>query len=278
MERLHRVPGADGLELSVAEAGDPAAPAILFIHGVSQSQLAWRRQFAGPLARTFRLVAFDLRGHGVSGRPADDAAWDDPRPWASDVAAVIAALDLRRPVLVGWSYGGMVIGDYLSVFGDRDIGGLCFAGGAVKMGTADAPALFGPALPAHARDMLSDDLARNIAATRAFMRACTADPLAAEDYETALAAAMLTPPAVRRAVLTRRVDHDDVLRAVSVPTLVVHGTADQVVLPTMADHIRALIPAARLALYDGVGHIPFAEAPDRFDADLAAFARAVNGD
>ncbi|HET8729447.1 MAG TPA: alpha/beta hydrolase [Alphaproteobacteria bacterium] len=275
MERLHRISGGGGVELSVAEAGDAGAPAILLIHGVAQSRLSWHRQMTGSLASGFRVVAFDLRGHGASARPVEDAAYDDGRPWAEDVAAVIAALELQRPVLAGWSYGGIVVGDYLARFGNHGIGGLCLVGAAVKAGTQDSGDLFGPALPAHAPGMLSGDIAKSIRATRAFIRACTAQPLDAEDYETILAAAMMTPPTVRRAVLKRRVDHDAALRAASVPTLVVQGMADQVVLPAMAEHVRTLVPSARLATYEGVGHMPFIEAQARFEADLGAFTREV---
>lgn len=275
MERLHRIPGGDGVALAVAETGAARAPPILLIHGFAQSRLCWRRQCAGPLAREFRLVAFDLRGHGESARPADPAAYGDGRPWAEDVAAIVAALELHRPVLVGWSYGGIVVGDYLRRFGDQAIGGVGLVGAAVKAGTPDAPALFGPALPTHARGMLSDDPARNLAATRAFVNACAARPLAADDHETMLAAALRVPPPVRRAVLTRRVDHDAALRALARPALVVQGAEDAVVRPAMARHIQSLVPSARLALYDGVGHMPFLEAAERFDADLAAFVRAI---
>ena len=69
--------------------------------------LAWSRQLDSELARDHRLVAMDLRGHGLSEKPRD--AYGDSRLWADDVRAVIDALNLDRPVLCGWSHGPLVI-------------------------------------------------------------------------------------------------------------------------------------------------------------------------
>ena len=109
---------ADGLRLHVREWGDPEGPPIVFVHGWSQSQLCWSRQIAGPLADDFRLVTFDLRGHGMSEQPLDAGAYVDARLWADDLNAVIEQLGLERPVLVAWSYGGYVVTDYLAAYGE----------------------------------------------------------------------------------------------------------------------------------------------------------------
>jgi pimeloyl-ACP methyl ester carboxylesterase len=100
---LERVTAADGVSLSVGEWGNPAGREILFIHGQAQSIVSFKRQTDGALARDFRLVAYDLRGHGLSDKPDDPACYQDGRRWADDVHAVIVAKRLRRPVLVGWS-------------------------------------------------------------------------------------------------------------------------------------------------------------------------------
>src|SRR5215471_9572860 len=96
------VMGGNGVRLHVAESGDPRGRPILFIHGFSQSWLAWRRQLSSDLANDYRLIAMDLRGHGQSDKPRDAMAIV-PK-WADDVAAVIRDLHLEQPVLCGWSY------------------------------------------------------------------------------------------------------------------------------------------------------------------------------
>ena len=60
----HRVLAAGGVELYAIEVGRPDAQPLVFIHGASQSHLCWRKQLESDLASEFRLIAFDLRGHG----------------------------------------------------------------------------------------------------------------------------------------------------------------------------------------------------------------------
>src|SRR5205085_1574392 len=64
------IAGGGGVRLAVYEGGTSDGPALLFIHGCSQSHRAWSRQFDAPLLQRFRLAAFDLRGHGGSDKPA----------------------------------------------------------------------------------------------------------------------------------------------------------------------------------------------------------------
>ena len=128
----HQVTGGGGVQLHVEETGNRSGRPVLFIHGLSQSGLAWHRQLHSELARDLRLVTLDLRGHGESERPAD--AYGDTDLWAQDVAAVIDALDLERPILSGWSYGGVVICDYLSRYGEHRIGGIHLVGAVCRLG------------------------------------------------------------------------------------------------------------------------------------------------
>src|SRR5215216_3679350 len=116
------VTGGGGVQLHVVEAGNPRGRPIVFIHGLSQCWLAWSRQLRSDLADDYRLVAMDLRGHGRSEKPR--AGYADARLWADDVGAVIRALGLDRPVLCGWSYGALVILDYLRHRGEDGIGGI----------------------------------------------------------------------------------------------------------------------------------------------------------
>lgn len=268
------VEGAGGVRLAVAEGGNPEGPPILFIHGFSQAALCWTRQFTGALARDFRLVAFDLRGHGLSDKPADPAAYQSPDLWADDVAAVIAACGLDRPVLAGWSFGGRILGAVARRHGTQHLGGLVFVGATSKAGVPDAARLRGDTGPIQAA-MASDDMAAAAAGTLAFIAACTATPLPADLQRLMDLTNGMTPPFVRRAMMGWQVDHDDLLPRLSVPALVIHGAQDRVLLPAAGRHIAGLLPGAELTLYEGVGHAPFLEHPARFDADLAAFTRRL---
>ena len=113
--------------------GRPQGPPIVFVHGWSQSQLCWSRQTAGTLAKDFRIVTFDLRGHGMSETPLEAEHYVDARLWADDLNAVIEDLELDRPVLVAWSYGGFVVTDYLRAYGEEAVAAVDLVGGAVLL-------------------------------------------------------------------------------------------------------------------------------------------------
>ena len=127
---IHTVRGGGGLRLHVREWGRADGPPIVFIHGLSQSHLCWRKQYESALTSEFRLVAYDLRGHGMSEAPREQDRYTDARLWADDLAAVIEQLRVDRPVLVGWSYGGFVICDYIREYGENRISGIDFVGAA----------------------------------------------------------------------------------------------------------------------------------------------------
>jgi non-heme chloroperoxidase len=271
--RTHTVKGGGGLRLHVREWGDETGPPILFLHGWSQSHLCWENQYESALGDEFRLVACDLRGHGMSEAPLEPENYTDPGLWADDVAAIVDALSLDAVVLVGWSYGAFVICDYVRAYTQDQVAAIDFVGGAVKLGESAFGTLLGPGFLDHFADATSDDLPTNIRGTRGLVAGFAAAPLPAGDVETLLAAALTVPAPVRANLAAREIDDDEVLGALDVPLLFSHGRDDTVVLPAMAEHVLAVCPTAEASWYDGVGHVPHLEAPERFNRELAELAR-----
>jgi pimeloyl-ACP methyl ester carboxylesterase len=259
----------------VREWGKTEGPPILFIHGWSQNHLCWAKQYESGLADEFRLVAYDLRGHGMSEAPLDSEHYTDGELWADDVAAIIDELRLDRSVLVGWSYGAYVICDYIHAHGQDRVAAIDFVEGAVKLGEKAFGTLIGPGFLDHFVGATADDLPTNIAAMRAFVKVCASRPLPAEELETALCWNIVVPAQIRASLGAREIDCDDVLRALEVPLLVTQGRADTVVLPAMAEHVLAACPTAEASWYDGVAHLPHLEAAERFNRELAELARRV---
>jgi non-heme chloroperoxidase len=270
---IHTVQGGGGLRLHVREWGKADGPPILFIHGLSQSHLCWAKQYQSSLAEEFRLVAYDLRGHGMSEAPLEPEHYSDGALWADDVAAIIDQLRLDRPVLVGWSYGGFVICDYVRAHGQDRIGAIDLVAGGVKLGAAAFGTLIGPGFLDHFADVTADDLPTNIRGMRGLVKAFAAKPLPPDDVETLLCSSMTVPARIRANLGARQIDGDDVLRTLQVPVLVTQGRADTIVLPAMAEHMLATCPTAEASWYDGVAHAPHLEAPERFNAELAALTR-----
>jgi non-heme chloroperoxidase len=273
--KVHAVRGGGGLQLHVREWGRSDGPPILFIHGWSQNHLCWAKQYESALADEFRLVAYDLRGHGMSEAPLEPENYTDGKLWADDVAAIIDVLHLQRPVLVGWSYGSFVICDYVRVYGQDRIAAINFVEGAVKLGEAAFGTLIGPGFLDHFVGATSDDLPTNIGTMRSFVKVCASKQLSAEDLETALCWNIVVPAQIRANLAAREIDCDDVLRALEVPLLVTQGRADTVVLPAMAEHILATCPTAGASWYDGIAHLPHLEEPDRVNRELADLTRRV---
>jgi non-heme chloroperoxidase len=273
--KVHTIEGGGGLRLHVREWGKPDGAPILFIHAWSQNHLCWAEQYDSGLAEEFRLVAYDLRGHGMSEAPLEPEHYIDAQLWADDVAAIIDQLALDRPVLVGWSYGSYVICDYVRAYGQDRIAAIDFSGGGVKLGQAAFGTLIGPGFLAHFADATADDLPTNIRAMRSFVRACLEKPLPDDALETAVCWNVVVPARIRANLAAREIDGDDVLRSLRVPLLVTQGRADSVVLPAMAEHVLATCPTAAASWYEGVGHVPHLEEPERFNRELAELTRRV---
>ena len=263
----------DGLHIAVQEWGNPDGPEIVFIHGFCQSHLSWIHQVMNAeLAAEFRMVTYDLRGHGGSDKPVDATRYHDGRPWADELGAVIAGAGVRRPVLVGWSYGGRVICDFLRRFGDSAIAGIDFIAAVTK----NDGTLLGPGLK-HTAGMQSEDLATNIAATKAFARACFERQPAQDLFDAVLAYSMMVPAKVRGLLRDRPANAGEVLATIKVPVLVTHGEKDVLVLEAMGRFTASQVKGAKLSIFPGVGHSPFCEDAPRFNRELAEFVRAANG-
>src|SRR4029077_13786377 len=265
------VKAPDGSVISAQVWVNPNGPEILFIHGFSQSHLSWIKQVTNSdLAKEFHMVTYDLRGHGNSDKPIEPERYKTSKYWADEVQAVMDATGLKRPVLVGWSYAGRVMADYLTVHGPAKLAGLNY----VDAGQKADPAFVGPNLK-NLPLMASEDLAINIAATRAFLRDCFSKQPTPEDYETMLAFNMMVPPKVRLGLSNRPLNIDDILTSLKLPVLVTHGSEDKNSNLIAAEYPAKMIPGAQLSVYQGIGPSPFFEDAVRFNAELAAFVRSA---
>ena len=121
-----------------------------------------------------RLPASRLRPpwpRDVGGADRRGGRMHDSTLWADDLAAVIDGLGLDRPVLVGWSYGSLVIGDYLRTHGQGNVAALDFAAGAVRLGPTAFGSLIGPGFLDHFADLTADDLPTSIRGVRGLVHA-----------------------------------------------------------------------------------------------------------
>ncbi|MEM7696325.1 MAG: alpha/beta hydrolase [Pseudomonadota bacterium] len=263
----------DGTRLTARLAGPDDAPPLILVHGFSMWSGVFARQLEGPLATRFRIIAPDLRGHGASAVGPDLSALGRGETWAGDLAAAIAAFARRPPIVAGWSFGGRVVCAHLAAGGAA--AGAVFINAVSDDVLPDGGSPHGPgaaALP----EMMSNDPAIADAATTAFVDGMTADALDLAARDRILSAALGVPPTVRRAMRTMRSENSALLNSLQIPVLAVHGARDRVIRPAAGLAIAAAAQRGTLAMMENVGHAPFLEDPDGFDAHVDAFAKTHN--
>ncbi|AGK49770.1 alpha/beta hydrolase fold family protein [Burkholderia thailandensis MSMB121] len=263
----------DGVTLAIQESGDPDGSPIIFVHGLLGSRLNWDAQLKDPRLLRHRLITYDLRGHGLSGKPAGTGAYADGRRWADDLAAVIRSSHARKPVLVGWSLGAAVITNYLAAYGDGDIAGAVYVDGVIELAPDQIVAH-----PDVYRDMTSADLKTHLDGERAFVGRCFHRPPDRETFERLLANAALASWDMQRAVPSMTIPLAHGLGRARVPIWLVYGARDALVHaePSIA-RAKAVNTRVRSTLYPDSGHAPFLEEPERFNRDLADFVDGVDG-
>jgi non-heme chloroperoxidase len=271
---LHtQVTGGGGVRLHVVETGNRRGRPILFIHGFSQSWLTWRRQLCSDLANDFRLVAMDLRGHGRSDKPRE--GYDDRGLWAEDVNAVIQELTLEQPMLCGWSYGPLVILDYIRQYGEDAIGGTCIVDGLTKLGSDEALSFLTPELLSLVPGFFSSDAEEAARSLKSLVRMCFVNKVSPEDLYLMLGYNLAVPPYVRQALFSRSFDNDDLLPTLRKPALVIHGADDAVVKPSIVDQHTSAIRHAQAHVLPNAGHAPFWDDAATFNRYLRTFCASL---
>lgn len=271
--KSHTIIGGGGTRLHVVETGNPKGRAILFIHGFSQCWFAWNRQLSSELVNDYRLIAMDMRGHGLSDKPRD--GYSESRLWADDVNATIQALNLDHPILCGWSYGPLVILDYIRHYGQDRIGGIHFVDAVTKLGSDEAMSVLTPEFLSLVPGFFATDAEESVRSLRSLLRMCFAEEPSAEDLYLMLGYNVSVPPYVRQGLLSRSFDNDDLIPKIRKPVLITHGADDAVVKPTAADQHKAGIAQAQLQIMANVGHAAFWDDARTFNQVLKAFAESL---
>jgi pimeloyl-ACP methyl ester carboxylesterase len=285
------VVSADGTPLHAEVFGTDGAPTILLIHGWTEGIRYWT-YVIGELADEFRLVAYDLRGHGRSG-PAADRDYSLER-FGEDVEAVLAAAEPegRVAVVAGHSLGAMSIAAWAE---HHDVAARTRAAALLNTGLGDliANSLIFPT-PAWAR-RFSDPIGRRAvlgargpipafsspvhhAAIRHAAFGPAATPGQVEFYAKMMSACR---PSVRAAAGLAMADMDlhHALARLTVPTLVLAGARDRLTPASHARRIASELPnLTELIELPDTGHMGPLERPQEVAAALAQLARAVSDD
>ncbi|HJT37821.1 MAG TPA: alpha/beta hydrolase [Actinomycetota bacterium] len=278
----------DGTELFVGEAG--SGPTVVLVHGFCLNASSWHYQLQ-ELSDEFRIVVYDMRGHGESERPESDD-WS-MEAHARDLAAVIDAVADGPVSVVGHSMGGMALIDYCGLFPEK-IGSPVSAVALVDTAAHD---VMGGMVPSAARLLTPALRLLEQAATMAAARNPEAFDRVRKNQKNmvalliklmgfgpkahrhqlafmtqmleAIPAEILVPivKTLRTMDVSRALDHIDV------PTLVVVGSRDRLTPRAAARYLATAVHGARLEVIPHAGHMPMLEQPEAFNAVLRKFLR-----
>jgi pimeloyl-ACP methyl ester carboxylesterase len=253
----------DGLELPYVEQGDPDGVPVVLLHAWLDSRRCFD-QLLAMLPERIHAFAFDQRGHGDASKPADGYGLRD---FAHDIGAFMDAVGLHAAVLAGASSGGYVAQRFAVDDPDRTLG-LALLG--------SPRSLRGPRPPfADIVATLKDPI------DAAFVRELNGGMLGREVPEAILE--VLCRENLKVPARVWREAFDGLLAAeppldtgpISARTLIGWGACDSLLPRADQETMAAEVPGARLVIYDGVGHLPVIEAPERVAADLTALCDEV---
>ncbi len=268
----------DGVDIFYKDWGPKDARPIVFHHGWPLSADDWDAQMLFCLHHGFRVVAHDRRGHGRSAQVGDGHDMDH---YAADAAAVTRTLDLRNAVHVGHSTGGGEALHYTVQYGQPQgrVGGL------VMIGAVPPIMLQTPTNPGGLPIAVFDGFRSALAANRAqFFVDVPSGPFYGFNRPNATAQPGVIYNWWRQGMMGganahydgikafSETDFTDDLRAVTVPTLILHGDDDQIVPIADSALLSAkLVKGAELKVYPGFPHGMCTVNADVINADLLRF-------
>lgn len=257
----------DGARVRVREEGPEHAPPLVLLHGFTYSLETWDA-WAAALSEDYRVIRYDLLGHGLTG--PDSKERYAPQARARFLAALMDALDLQRAALAGNSLGGLVAWRFAAAFPDRvDALILLDAPAYPYNGVGDTPASVPPAVKMFLKTAPKS-------AVRKSAELVWADDAKIPDARLELLRDMMRRRGngeafVRHISVFTMPDPSAHLAAIAAPTLLQWGGADLLVSLDHGAKMEQAIANARLVVYDGVGHAPQEEAASETVADARRF-------
>ena len=266
----------DGVEIFYKDWG--SGPAVVLSHGWPLNSDSWEAQQLWLANNGFRAIAHDRRGHGRSTQ-----VWDgnDMDHYADDLSTLIEALDLRDVVLVGFSTGGGEVARYIGRHGTSRVAKVALVSAVppFMVQTDDNPG----GVPIEVFDGLRESslndrsqLYKDLAGGPFFGKnkgVDVSEGMQASFWRQGMQAGHKN--AYDSIAAFSATDMRDDLVKFDVPTLVIHGDADQVVpFEVGGQASAALIDGAELKVYEGAPHGVTDTDKERLNADLLGFVKA----
>ena len=250
---------ATGVQLRYAEQGDPAGPAVILLHGYTDSWFSWSAVLP-LLAPDLHVFALDQRGFGHSERPEQGYALDD---FAADVLAFMDAAGLPTATLVGHSMGSWIAQRAASIAPHRFERLVLVGSSATRIAAVEE-------LNAAVQE-LSDPFPADF--VREFQASTCYRPIAEAFFEQIVAESLKVPARVWKATAAAwfREERWAEPERVRMPVAIMWGDQDAYFPREYQDALIAVLPHARFTVYEGTGHAPHWEEPERFARELQSF-------
>jgi len=269
----------DGTRIFYKDWGPKTAQPIVFHHGWPLSADDWDNQMLFFLAKGYRVIAHDRRGHGRSDQTDSGNEMDT---YAADVAELARALDLKNAIHIGHSTGGGEVARYVA---RAEAGRVAKA---VLMGAVPPIMLQTEANPEGLPKAVFDGFRAALVANRAqFYLDVASGPFYGFNRDGAQVSQGLIQNWWRQGMTGGAKAHYDCiaafsetdftadLKAIQVPVLVMHGEDDQIVpIADSAHKSIGLLSQGTLKTYPGFDHGMFATHPDVINAELLAFVQS----
>ena len=253
----------DGCAIHVESEGE-GDTAIVFLHGVMMSGAVFKRQVSA-LSADYRVVTIDVRGFGQSDKPETGYSGEN---FVGDLKHIIEQMNLKRPVIAGWSMGGAIALAFAASFPG-------VASRLVLIGTTpclirrpDWPHAVPPAAAEQLGEVLATDYAAGI---DGFCGMMFPETNVEDDVKFIREIMLATPPRVTLACMQNLGGSDlrPMLGAVREPVSVICGAEDNV-CPPAASQFLADTLGGKLTLIQGAGHGAFLTRADEFNSALRA--------
>lgn len=239
---------------------------LLLIHGFPFSRAMWEGQLSG-LSPSARLLAPDLPGFGES--PPSTGA-NSMQAYAEDCVAVLDALDILEPVVVGGlSMGGYVALAFARHFPER-LAGLVLASTRAGADSDEGKANRDQAIAdvtANGVTMLVNSMHPKLLAPATYEQ----QPQVAERLKQIMLSASPAGVTAALAAMRDRPDSMELLSKIQVPTLVIHGEQDSIIPISEAEQMANHLPKAHMVRLKHAGHLPNMEQSPAFNAAVADF-------
>lgn len=251
-----------GVRLRYAERGPAGGPAILMLHGYSDSSFSFSR-ILPLIPDDFRIVVVDQRGHGGSDQPASGYSADD---MARDAVALLDVLKIDRAIAVGHSMGSFVA-RRMAVLAPARVSALVLLGAGLRTDTEAIKSMHDPI------EAFTDPVDRQF--LREFQLSTIFKPVPDEFVDRAVDESAKLKAATWKQILAGLLAYPGGEGAIACPTFILNGDKDAVFAVADQQALASAIPGATITILPNIGHAPHWEDPDRFAAELVAFVRKI---